>query len=208
MRDAVDRFQQRQFDKILPLDEPANRRRRGHHDQGIADLGIDQSVHRPGLASATVTLASAGSAMFRVAVSGWVGACILSAKVTVQLVTSPSELVASGRHLRTAEPNAHRLALVERQQGGVGDDGAVAAADRGEIERRRGVEYQPDRVGAAEQRRRCGRGEGKRQMQPVAVALDPNRRGVANGSGLSRQHRRCDPGRRLYRQFGRFADRR
>ncbi len=80
----------------------------------------------------------------------------------------------------------------------------IGARSSGAVE----FEYQPDRVGPAEQRRRCGRGEGKRQMQPVAVALDPNRRGVANGSGLSRQHRRCDPGRRLYRQFGRFADRR
>ena len=46
-RDAVDRFQQRHLDKILPLDEAANRRRRRHHDQGIAHLGIDEPVQTP-----------------------------------------------------------------------------------------------------------------------------------------------------------------
>ena len=113
------------------------------------------------------------------------------------------------RHLRTAEPNADRLALVQRQQVGVGDNGAVAAADRRNIERRRGIEYQPDRVGPAKQRRRRGGGKGKRQVQAVAVALGPNRDGVVAGPCFGRRlRRRQDLGRRRRRNLRRFADRR
>ena len=83
---AVDGFQQRQFDEILPLDEAAGRRRRGDDQQRIAGVGIDAAdAVAPGLASGTVTLASAGSAMFRVTVNGSGDVWPRSAKVSVQL---------------------------------------------------------------------------------------------------------------------------
>ena len=83
-RDAVDRFQQRSSTKSCSPDEAANRRRRCDHQQGIAGVRIDEPMHRPGPGSVTVTLACAGSLMFRIAISGCVGVCIASAKVTVQ----------------------------------------------------------------------------------------------------------------------------
>ena len=45
-RDAVDRFQQRHLDKIMPLDEAANRQRRRHHQQRIAGLRIDETMQQ------------------------------------------------------------------------------------------------------------------------------------------------------------------
>ena len=45
---AVDGFKQRQFDKILPLDEAAGRRRRGDHEQRVAGVGIDQPMQDAG----------------------------------------------------------------------------------------------------------------------------------------------------------------
>ena len=208
-RDAVDRFQQRQLDKILLLDEAANRRRRRHHDQGIAHLGIDEPVHSPRIGQRHGDLGMRGIGD----VSGHdqrfgrrlhrIGEGESPIRDAVLIAARQR------RHLRTAEPNADRLALVQRQQVGVCDNGAVAAADRRKIERRRGIKHQPDRVGPAKQRRRRGGGKGKRQVQAVAVALGPNRDGVVAGPCFGRRlRRRQDPGRRLHRNLRRFADRR
>ena len=79
-------IEQREIDEILPLDEAADRRRRGDHEQRVAGIGIDDPVQRGRrLASGTATLASAGSVMLRITVSGCGGACTLSAKISVQL---------------------------------------------------------------------------------------------------------------------------
>ena len=48
-RDAVDRFQQRQLDEILPLDEAANRRRRRDHQEVSPASGSTSRCSRPGL---------------------------------------------------------------------------------------------------------------------------------------------------------------
>jgi hypothetical protein len=46
--DAVDRLQQRHLDKIMPLDEAADRQRRGDHQQRIAGIGIGKPVQQAG----------------------------------------------------------------------------------------------------------------------------------------------------------------
>ncbi len=151
--------------------------------------GSTSRCRRPGLDSGTVTLASAGSLMFRIAISGCVGACIVSAKVSVQFGAARLCLAGQRRHLRTVESNPDRLPLVQRHQADVGDDRPVLAADRLDIDRRGGIEHQPHRIGAAKQRRRCRGRKGKCQAQAVAVAPgdDTGRRAVGGGFGFRRR---------------------
>ena len=54
--------------------------------------------------------------MLRVAISGWVGVCIVSAKVTVQFDAAGLFVAGQRRHLRAVEANAERLALVQRHR--------------------------------------------------------------------------------------------
>ena len=86
--DALDGFQQREFHEILPLEESPRGRLCGDHQEGVAGIGIDQPVQQAGLGKGHVTLARAGSVILRIAVSGCVGVCIVSAKVTVQFAPS------------------------------------------------------------------------------------------------------------------------
>ncbi len=208
-RDAVDRFQQRQLDKILLLDEAANRQRRRHHDQGIADLGIDEPVHSPRIGQRHGYLGMCGIGDASGHDQGFGRRLHRIRESESPIRDAVFSAARERRHLRTAEPNAHRLAPVQWQQVGVCYNGAVAAADRRKIERRRGVKHQPDRVGPAKQRRRRGGRKGKRQVQALAVAFGPNRDGVVAGSCIGRRLRcRQDLGRRLHRNPRRFADRR
>ncbi len=99
--------------------------------------------------------------MLRIAVSGCVGVCIVSAKVSVQLAPLPRSSPAQRRHLRTVEPDADRLPVVQRQQADIGDERAALAADRLDIDRLGRIEHQPHGVGAAEQGRRRRRAQRK-----------------------------------------------
>ena len=99
--------------------------------------------------------------MLRIATSGCVGVCIVSAKVSVQFAppacSSPVSEGICGRlsRMRIACPlsSGSRLTL--------GDDRAALAADRLDIDRLGGIEHQPQGIGAAKQRRR--RRGGKRK---------------------------------------------
>ena len=150
--------------------------------------GSTSRCSRPGLAIGTVTLASAGSVMLRIATSGCVGVCIVSAKVSVQLAPPAwSSPVSEGicgrlRRMRIACPlsSGNRLtsAMIE----------PALAADRLDIDRLCGIEHQPHRIGAAKQCRGRGGGKGKRQAQAVAASRGVNRgagrRAAVAGGGL------------------------
>jgi hypothetical protein len=61
--------------------------------------GSTSRCRSPGRDNGTVTLASAGSVMLRIAASGWVGVSIVSENVTVQITPAASSSPASeGRH--------------------------------------------------------------------------------------------------------------
>ena len=99
-------------------------------------------------------LASAGSVMLRITVSGCGGACILSARISSPACAVRALVAGQRMHLRTVEADADRLPLVERLAGDLADDGAALGADRLDVERFRGIEDQPHRVAAAERCRR------------------------------------------------------
>ena len=75
--------------------------------------------------------------MLRIAISGCVGVCIVSAKVSVQFAPPACIVAGQRRHLRAVEANADRLPLVQRQPADVGDDRPALAADRLDIDRLR-----------------------------------------------------------------------
>ena len=169
--DAVDRFQQRQFDEILPLDEAAGRRRRRDHQQRVAGVGIDQPVQQAGIGQRHGDIGERGIGDVAHTISGSGAACTRSAKVSVQFVPLERSSPVKRRHLRAVETDADRLALFQRQPADIADRSAPPlAADRLDIDRLGGIEHQPHGIGAAEQRRRRRRGKGKRHAQAVAVA--------------------------------------
>ena len=169
-RHAVDRFQQRQLDEILPPDEAADRRRRRDHQQRVAGVRIDQPMQQagPGKRHGDVGQRRIGNVSDhhqrlrrRLHGVGEGQRPVRDARLIVGL---------QRRHLRAIEANADRLALLERQQADLGDQRPALGADRLDVDRLQGVEHQPHRIGPAKQRRRRGGGERKRQAQSVAVA--------------------------------------
>ena len=168
--DAVDGFQQRQFDEILPLDEAAGRRRRGDHQQRVAGVGIDQPVQQAGIGQRHADIGERGI--------GDVAQHHQRQRRRLHAVGEGQRPVGAAgaaiafqrRHLRTVETHADGLALFQRQPADVADDGAALGADRLDIDCPGAVEHQPHRVGAAEHGRGRRRGKGERHAQAVAVA--------------------------------------
>ena len=167
---AMDGFQQRQFDEILPLDQPVGRRRRGDHPEHVAGVGIDQAVQLAGIGERHADIGEFG--VGDVAHHHQRQWRLLPAVGEGQRpVCADRAVVGLERgHLRAIEADADRLALLQRQPADIADDGARLLADRRHVERLCGIEYQPHRIGAAEQRRRGCSGKGERHPQPVAVA--------------------------------------
>src|SRR5258708_19433152 len=71
---------------------------------------------------------------------------------------------------RTVEADADRLPLFQREAADVADHRAGLGADRLDVERLLGIEYQPDGVAATERRRGRRTGKGEFQAQAIAVA--------------------------------------
>ncbi len=158
-RDAVDRLQQRQLDKILPLDEAANGRRRRDHHKHVAGVRIDKAMQKagPGQRYGDVGKRRIGDIAYRQQRLRRrlhrIGECD-------RPVCSARAIVARQRwYLRAVEANADRLPVVQRQPADVGDDRPSLAADRLDIERFGGIEHQPHGIGATKQCRRRSGGE-------------------------------------------------
>ena len=142
----------------------------------------------PGLASATVTLASAGSVMFRLAVKGLRRRRHRFGKGEYPVGVAVDIFAGQRRHLRAVEPDPDRLPFVQRERPYFGDDGAAIGADRCDVERLGGVEHEPHGIGAAEQGRRRRRGKGEPHMQAFAVADCAHRCRIVVGYRFGRRH--------------------
>ena len=157
----------------LPLDEAAGRRRRGDDDECIAGIGIDCSpCIAPGLASGTLTLASAGSAMLRSTVSGSGAHLAAIGKRSLSVHSVPlarPSLSSEGicgrlRRMRMACPFSSGSRLTSPMM-----DPPLARI--GSISIGAGlVEHHPHGVGPAEQRRGRRRRKGEGHSKGVAVA--------------------------------------
>jgi hypothetical protein len=145
---AVHGFQQRQFDEVLPLDEAAGRRRRGDDQQRIAGVGIDQPVHRTGIGQRHGDIGERG--IGNVPQHHQRQRCRLAAVGEGQrpLGAVGAAFAFERRDLRPVEADADGLALFERQQADIADDGAALGADRFDIDRFGMVEHQPHRIGS------------------------------------------------------------
>ena len=133
--DAVDRFQQRQLDEILALDETADRQRRGDHQQGIAGIGIGEAVHQAGIGQRHGDVGEFGIGDVADRHQGLRRRLHGVGKGQRPFVAG----VAAGQrgHLRAVEADADGLALLERKAADVADQRAALDADRLDVERLR-----------------------------------------------------------------------
>ena len=162
--------------------------------------GSTSLCSRPGLASGTRDIGEYGVGDVADTISGSGGACMRSAKVSVQFGAAGAAIAFQRRHLRAVEAHADGLALFQRQPADIADDARRPWRGSPRHRSARSIEHQPHRVGAAEHGRGRRRGKGKRHAQAVAVA--PRLDGAPR---LRRFRRLCAAGRLLRRcGFWRF----
>ncbi len=168
--DAVYRFQQRELDKILPLDETARRRPCRHHEQGVTGVRIGEAMKHAGARHRHRDIGKRGV--------GDVSDRRKRLRRRLHGIGKGHGPVGAGgavvarkrRQLRTVETEANRLASFLRHHADIGQRRTGLPADRLDIDRLLRIEYQPERIGTAEQCGRRSRRQRKCQMQPGAIA--------------------------------------
>ena len=158
-RHAVNQLQQRHLDEILPSDEAASRRHRRDNEESVARIRIDEAMKKAGLGQrhGHIGKRGFGDISYR---GQRLGRGLHGIAERDRPARAAGQILARERgQLRAVETDADRLPLFQWHDADVGNGGASLAADRLDIDRLFGIEHQPQRIGATEQRRWRSRGE-------------------------------------------------
>jgi len=184
-RDAVGGGQRVELDEVLRAQQAARRRQRGDNEQRVAGARIGQAVD----GARILERDDRGGAAAAAGVADDVERPRRIERDVADGHRPEGAFLGEARELRAIEPDAHHLAVLRRCRRRAVDH-AREAAERGQIDPGRRVEYQPERIGATEHRGGRRRLERESELDVVALAASLDRDRPVGGA-RTRGHRGC-----------------
>ena len=181
-----------ELDKIALVEEAARRRERGDDDERIAGVGVVEPVHQMRRIERDGDARPVGAD--QVAADG---ERVRGVDGGIADLHRPDRAIdIDGGQMRMIEFYAHDVGVGRVGEFGAADGAACFAVERAKIDIGIGIEHDPQRVGAIEDRRRRRCCERKGQFQVGALAGELGR-DFAAGIGGARAWRRRGVGRRF-----------
>jgi hypothetical protein len=168
--DAMGRRKNVEFEEILLLEKPARRRKAGHDEQRVADIGIDHATHRLRLFEGD----SRARVRPRTARNGE-----RQRRIEHDVADRNRPVVvcrAEGGEPRPLELDPHELKIGSAADAHAADRQGRIVLQRGGIDRGRGIEYRPQRVGTAEYGPRGGSLEREDELEVVVLPFCRSKR--------------------------------